>query len=107
MPYIVMVADNFHYGDEDDHHHAGEFATVEEAISRCKKIVDESLAESAGSGRIDSAKALYEHYTSFGEDPFIVDKDGPPIKFSAWDYAKQRCEELCREAPRIAPDPQG
>ena len=44
-----------------------------------------------------SAEALYSSYTSFGEDPFIAGHD-PRTTFSAWDYAKARCAELC--APR-------
>ncbi len=36
------------------------------------------------------------HYTSFGEDPFII---GPgDYRFSAWDYAKERCSILCAPA---------
>jgi len=29
----------------------------------------------------------------FGDDPFIVATDETPASFSAWDYARQRCEE--------------
>jgi hypothetical protein len=41
-----------------------------------------------------TAADLHDTYTSFGDDPFIRPApDGE--KFSAWDYAKQRCDELC------------
>jgi hypothetical protein len=39
---------------------------------------------------------LYEHYVSFGSDPFIVAldvKDDRPC-FFAWDYAKERSQVL-------------
>ena len=90
MPYVVMVDDNYHYGDEDERYQAGVYATAEEAVARCKKIVDGSLEECSG----DTADAIYKQYTSFGDDAFVVARDAPPVTFSAWDYAKQRCEEL-------------
>jgi hypothetical protein len=43
-----------------------------------------------------SAEALFRAYTMFGEDP-VIDALGPDGKrFSAWDYARQRCGELCQ-----------
>jgi hypothetical protein len=46
-----------------------------------------------------SAEALYDRYTSFGEDPFIVAIDGsrPEVEFSGWRYAQERCEAICAE----------
>ena len=35
-----------------------------------------------------TAKELYTAYLGFGEDPYIV---GENIRFSAWEYAKERC----------------
>jgi hypothetical protein len=39
-----------------------------------------------------AADQLYDMYTSFGEDPFIVclNSTDEPVSFSAWDYAKQQ-----------------
>ena len=38
-----------------------------------------------------SAHALYDSYTRFGDDPFVVVLDGiDSFKFSAWNYAKER-----------------
>ena len=42
-----------------------------------------------------SAQALWEQYTCFGEDPFILSVDVTPVHFSAWDYARERCAQLC------------
>ena len=40
------------------------------------------------------AADLYYSYTSFGEDPFI--RPSPRgERFSAWEYARQRCDEIC------------
>ncbi len=42
-----------------------------------------------------SATELWNSYVSFGEDPFIVSVDAPKIRFSAWEYAEERCQMLC------------
>ena len=41
------------------------------------------------------ADALFRLYTTFGEDP-TIDAAGPNgERFSAWDYARKRCREMC------------
>ena len=45
-----------------------------------------------------TAFQLFQHYTMFGEDPFISAPGLPGNVFSAWDYARQRCEALCGSA---------
>ena len=39
----------------------------------------------------DLAHMLYDHYTSFGDDPSIraIGADVPSVRFSAWDYARE------------------
>jgi hypothetical protein len=39
-----------------------------------------------------SAETLWDRYTSFGDDPFVVVVDGAvdKVTFSAWSYAKER-----------------
>ncbi|RQH12687.1 hypothetical protein [Bradyrhizobium sp. RP6] len=94
MRYQVLIDDNFHYQDESERVKHGVFATPEEAVAACRSIVDEYLTDAFKPGM--TADALFESYTLFGEDPFIV-PDGPgdaTIKFSAWDYARQRCAEI-------------
>ena len=96
MPrYKVMLDDNFHAMDEDKRHEHGVYETVEEAIEACRRIVDESLKEMLKPGI--SADALYELYTHFGDDPFIVVVDGADdhVKFSAWSYAEARSRAVC------------
>jgi hypothetical protein len=91
-PFKVMVDDNFHYQNEEERYELGNFSTAAEAIAACKRVVDEDLSNSYKPG--DTSAELYERYTMFGEDPFIVNLDeaDSPVKFSAWGYAKERSE---------------
>jgi hypothetical protein len=91
MTYTVRVDDNFHYMDTNYRYTLGEFEILEDALKAAKEVVDCFLA-SAYTPTM-SAEELYQIYTSFGSDPFIV---GPgDDKFSAWEYAKARCGVLC------------
>ena len=91
MKYKVLVDDNFHYMDESERHSYGEYETCEEAVSAAKKIVDDFLTSNYKFGM--TADDLYDHYQSFGGDPFIIPSDNN-CRFSAWNYAKQRCREI-------------
>ena len=94
MGYTVLIDDNFHYQDESERVQHGVFATADEAVAACRSIVDEFLDGAFEPGM--SAESLYGLYTLFGEDPFIkaADPNDTPVTFSAWDYARQRCEEM-------------
>ena len=94
MPFTVRIRENSHYMDESEAYDHGSFATYAEAEAACRKIVDDYLAGAMKPGM--SAEALFRAYTMFGEDP-VIDALGPDGKrFSAWDYARQRCGELCQ-----------
>ena len=93
MPYSVMVDDNYHHMDESERYPSGRFATAEGAAAHCRQIVDEYLLSALVPGM--SAQDLWDSYKMFGEDPFIVAVDAPPVHFSAWGYARKRCEVLC------------
>ncbi len=96
MPrYKVMVDDNFHYMEEDARYELGSYDTLDAAVAECRALVDRWLQDQYKPGV--TAEALYEHYTGFGEDPFIVVIDGTDAnaKFSAWTYAKERCAAIC------------
>jgi hypothetical protein len=89
MPYTVMVADNFHYMDEDERWEYGTFATREEALAACRKLVDEWLALNHKPDM--TADALLSQYKSFGDDPYIIAPyEAQGVAYSAWDYA---CEQ--------------
>jgi hypothetical protein len=97
-PYKVMVDDNFHYMDEDERWELGRFATAGEALAACRKLVDESLIEEYRDGA--TADQLFDRYTSFGDEPFVVALDGAPkVDFSARTYAEQRARELAVAGP--------
>ena len=104
MPrYKVMVADNFHHWELGDYDEGGTYDTLEKALAVCRNIVDRSLQHEYEQLLTDqppnlSAEALYNRYTSFGDDAFIRVIDGvdTKAKFSGWTYANQRCHEICR-----------
>ena len=97
MPtYTVYVDDNFHYMDESERYKLGDFADCQSATAACKEIVDDFLTHASHEG---TPKQLFEHYTTFGEDPWISTTDGN-CKFSAWEYARQRCRELATQPDR-------
>lgn len=90
--FELIVRDNFRYQDETEHCTYGTFATWQEAVAVARAIVDSFLADEYRPGM--TADSLYEQYVTFGEDPFISPQP-PDTDFSAWDYAKGRCDEIC------------
>ena len=88
--YIVYVDDNYHFMDESERYSAGKYYTPDEAIKKCKALVDNWLEEHKEKAK--SAVDLYNSYTSYGEDPFV--KGPTKVEFSAWNYAKKRCDEI-------------
>jgi hypothetical protein len=92
--YKVLIDDNYHFTDESERIQHGVFATADQAIVACKQIVDECLQPMLQPGI--TAAALYGQYKDFGDDPYImpVDPNDSPVGFSAWEYAKERCQVL-------------
>jgi len=90
--YKVVIADNFHYMDEDAHGGGAVYDSAEEALAAAKRIVDQCLRDDLQGGT--PVEQLFDQYKSFGDDPFIVALAGPEVDFSAWDYARERCREL-------------
>ena len=78
--YQVFIADNFHYQDETKSYRLDEFDSFDDAVYACKKIVDDFLQRNYKTGA--TADELYQNYTNFGEDPFIVGESAPH-RFSA------------------------
>jgi hypothetical protein len=92
--YKVRIDDNFHYQEADERSDFGTFATAEEAVAACRRLVLAALLGSYKPGMTGSE--LYDHYTSFGDDPFVVSSPGiGAVTFSAWEYARERAVELC------------
>lgn len=90
MKYRVLVDDNWHYMDESERRSAGEYDSLEDAITTAKRIVDRSLIEFASHGR--TSDELYQHYCMYGDDPFIVGSG--KVEFSAREYAAERSSEF-------------
>jgi hypothetical protein len=93
--YKVVVDDNFNYMDEGARWEKGTYVTLEEALTVCRRLVENWLQEGYRPGI--SAQDLYDGYVMYGDDPFIVVLDGldEGAKFSAWDYAKERSRVIC------------
>jgi hypothetical protein len=95
--YTVLVDENSHHQDEDERYEDGTFATYDEAVAACQRIVGDFLARQYQPGM--TAEELYRLYTTFGEDPFIRPDDPGPAApssiFSAREYARLRCDLLC------------
>ena len=97
-PFAVKIYDNYHYMDESETYISGTYATHEEAVEHCRQIVDEFLLGNYKPGM--TGGELNEGYRSFGEDPMVSydtseTKEIEP-RFSAWGYAEQRCQEICK-----------
>ncbi len=90
--YKVISYDNFHmYHEEDDFpSDRGVFSTWDEAVSECKKIVDEQLYGWCKYQPGISADELFSMYAGFGEDPVIRAAEKTNKSFSGWDYARER-----------------
>lgn len=93
--YVVMVASNARYMDDDAAYEDGEFADCEEAMARSRKIVDTSLEELHDDGM--TADELLTMYRQFGEDPYVVAPDDPDCQFSAREYAVERASTIASE----------
>jgi hypothetical protein len=95
MPVRMYIDSNAHYRDEEHRSGPREFDTADAAVADARRIVDECLVELHEHGM--TGGELFERYKEFGDDPWLVPWDGAPtVPFSAWDYAQERCEEICR-----------
>ena len=92
MKYEVYVDDNYYYLDEDERYRAGEFDTLEEAITEAKRIIDEFLLSTYKKHPGCSAEDLFKEYTKYGVDPWILPNYS---KYNSWEYAEKRSKEIC------------
>ncbi len=90
--YTLLVDDNFHYMDKSEQYEHGQYDSCARAIEECRHIIDKFLATEHKAAM--TPEQLWKLYSMFGDDPFIVTTD-PDCSFSAWDYARRRCHELC------------
>jgi hypothetical protein len=96
--FDLFVDDNYHFSDEDERYKAGSYDSYAEAVVAAQEIIDAWLIKSHRPEM--TSLELYKGYTTYGEDPFIVEdnieKTQGEVRFSAWEYAQKRCDELCR-----------
>ena len=90
--YIVLIDDNFHFMDESERYSSGTYTTYEEAVEKCKQIVDEFLEDAISPE--DSVDSLYTCWLMYGENPFIIGENVGD--FSSTEFAKLRCEKLTK-----------
>lgn len=89
-PYTVMVESHGAYREPGYKH--GTYPDATSAVAACRRIVDDFLmARKEAHGQ--SAESLFRLYSLFGEDPYVLGPDA--VDFSSWDYARQRCADLC------------
>ncbi|WP_191059716.1 hypothetical protein [Geminicoccus harenae] len=106
MAYCVIVDDLYHYMDEDARCEAGVFATADEALACCIRILQSDLKAIAASCK--TADSLYGQWLSFGEDPFIVTTDGsPPVEWSSRQYVFAHGAEVIASVQGAASPPDG
>jgi hypothetical protein len=96
MTYRVFVEDNSQYMQTGMRKAAGSFPTAEEAIEAARQIVDKYLKSVHRPGM--TSPKLFEDFKANGADPFITAEGANKVEFSAWAYAKRRCDELCAPA---------
>ncbi len=88
--FKVIIDDNYHYGDESERYTVGSYASLEEALDKCKEITLESLKHFYEKGI--SPEKLSAQWSMFGEDPYIVGGD-TSVPFSARKFITT---ELCQ-----------
>lgn len=95
MSFKVLYDENGAFMDEEARSTHGIFATPEEAIAACRRIVDADLEEVAGAG--DTPTSILSSWQAWWRDPFIVALDTEPAPpFSAWTYAEEHCHLVAR-----------
>lgn len=95
MAYLVEGVVNY-FKPDSEVRRIGEFATVEEAITTARKIVDEFLSRSFKPGM--DAQSLFSLYKRQGEYPFIFCDDDKSVNVPGFEhshYARDRAAEVC------------
>jgi hypothetical protein len=95
MPVALYIDDNYHYQDAEYRTGPRWFDDAEVALAEARRIVDDFLAEARQPDM--GAGELFTQFKMFGLDPWIVlpGDEGPTVPFSSWDYARERCTEIC------------
>ena len=96
MVLTTLFTESFaHHGE--DRRSTGDFATPAHAHQAVIMQIDEDLRSYLQTGQ--SALALFDLWSVFGDDVFIV-PDSAIRPFSATDYARLRCVQFTADASR-------
>lgn len=94
--FIVKSSDNSKFDTEENDYVYGAYLTYEEAYEKCEEIVEDFLLRNKTDGM--TAEELYNHYISFGEEPYISTVDGSEcVAFPAIKYAKEQSVIICQK----------
>lgn len=66
----------------------GEFDSEVKAVEAARAVIDDFLLDLYEPGM--EAQELYDAYAEAGPEPLV-----PGSEFKAWDYAIQRCKDIC------------
>ncbi len=103
--YDVYVSDNYSGPDPRNISRGLTFSDLNDALRYCQQIVHSFLQEEIRSTPDIGSAALWERYADCGEDPYIVARDGTPVSFNGWYYAKTLCKELTADAQEMTDGP--
>ena len=93
MGFEAFYDENSACQDPEAPSHAGRFATADEAIAECRRMVDADLDEVREPGM--SGSAVLVQWQMWGRDPFIrADEGDQAPEWSAWKYAAIRAKTL-------------
>ena len=93
VPYIVRVAEMFHYMDPDEAYDLEPCATLEEAEEAARQLVERDLRHLVRNGM--SAEDLVKTWYGFGLDPFILCPPGVErATFRAAGYVTERAPAI-------------
>lgn len=85
--FKVLIFDNFHFTDEDGQYSGGTFETLEEALAKCRRVLEADLAHLYQEGM--TAEDLFDAWMSFGDSACVLGADFKPS-----DHVKMVAAEL-------------
>ena len=102
--FRVIVDDNYHHANESDRYTVGSYASLEEALDKCKEITVKSLEHFYEEGI--TPEKLSAQWAMFGEDPYIFTGKGS-VPFSARKFVTtELCKKIIASMDNVIPKPE-
>jgi hypothetical protein len=79
--------------DQSEEYNSGTYDTYEEAVAKCKAILDDFLESAYQQG--ETAERLYGTYVMYGETPLIWGENLGT--FDSNEYAKEQCVKIAKQ----------